>query len=806
MSQRTNPGDIPQAPADVLRTEPVSRVFGLDMGSSLCRYYLKRFLAGQAGRIRGRVLEVGDNAYTLAYGSGVTASEVLNATPAENATVVGDLATGAGLPRAAFDCILLTQTIQCIYDFKAALRHAYQCLRPGGSMLLSASGISQISRYDMDRWGEFWRFTDLSLRRSLEEACPDAAIRVRTWGNVAAAKGYLDGLPAEAFPPEVLDLSDPDYQMVLTAVVERPAADVVHLAPCEAADGWTDLALPDDLAGVRAFAAENRRGRWRVRFRGLTIHCLDLLAFHTAAKDIFLQGIYDFPAQVAHPVVIDGGAHIGLFTLRAKALHPGARVLAFEPDPGARELLRLNCEANGLDGVEVVPAGLYDREDELSFVSKDSDGSSLFGEGANARVRVTRLSPWLGQTVDLLKLSIEGAELPVLLECGERLRRVRSLVLEYHGFPDVGDRLHQILGLLHGHGFRYAVHGFDRDTNPATKPPFCIDAATRYYLLVWGSNVGLGTLGLASPSDESPDCPQSVRKAPVRRDPDLARELAVVVRGVGEATTEVCLELLRRELPEENIALVREIPFSRAVTCTYERGLAARRPWVLALDADMLLRPGALADMLAQAQAQPENVFTLWPLALDKALRVLRPVGMHLYRGGLLDQALKLAGDGGFEQSLRPETAMVERMLASGFLAVQTDVTVGLHDFGQAPRDLLKKGFLHARKHTEFVALLRPLWERLAQADPDYRALAAGADLGARHQGSVRVDDAQLSGLTAGLLAKLGLPEPRPLDMDGLPAFVLGALEAHGRDPERQALQDTIFPERFWRRVDRGRS
>lgn len=799
MSQPDNPGGVPRPQADALRTAPVSRLFGLDLGTSLCRYYLKRFLAGQAGHIRGRVLEVGDNAYTLAYGAGVTASDVLNAVPAPNATVVGDLATGAGLPRAAFDCILLTQTIQCIYDFKAALKNAYQCLRPGGSMLLSASGISQISRYDMDRWGEFWRFTDLSLRRSLEEACPGAAIQVTAWGNVAAAKGYLDGLPAESFPAEVLDVCDPDYQMVLTALVQRPATDAALLAPSEAPDGWTDLALPDDLAGVRAFAEQNRHGRWRLRFRGLTIHCLDLLAFHTAAKDIFLQGIYDFPSQVAHPVVIDGGAHIGLFTLRVKALHPGARVLAFEPDPGARELLRLNCAANGLDGVEIIPAGLFDRAGQPTPAAPGSAGTL----GASPDTLDARPWPWQEQTIDLLRLNLAEAELPLLLESGESLRLVRCLALEHHGEPDMGGLLHRLLGLLHGRGFRYALRGLDPD---AACP-----------LLVWGRRAhGLPDAPPDAPNDTLPDGPPDALPATspggpapagqtgrARRDPALARELAVVVRGVGEATTGTCLELLRRALPDENIVLLREIPFSRAVVCTYERGLAARRPWVLALDADMLLRPGALARLLAQAQAQPEDVFALWALSLDKALRVLRPVGLHLYRGGLLEQALKLAGSGGFEQSLRPETAMVNRMLASGFSAVQTDVFVGLHDYGQSPRSLLKKGFLHARKHAQFMDILRPQWERLGLADADYRALAAGAALGARHQGQVRVDDAQLSELTAALLAELALPEPPPLAPEDAQALVQAELEAHGRDPERQAMQDAIFPERYWRRVDR---
>ena len=85
---------------DLRRMEPVSRLMGLDRGRAICRWYIERFLAEQQALVRGRVLEVADREYTTRFGgSRVTASDVLHAVAGNDAaTIVGDLATGEGIP------------------------------------------------------------------------------------------------------------------------------------------------------------------------------------------------------------------------------------------------------------------------------------------------------------------------------------------------------------------------------------------------------------------------------------------------------------------------------------------------------------------------------------------------------------------------------------------------------------------------------------------------------------------------------------------------------------------------------------
>ena len=165
---------------DLRKTAPISQVFGLNRGRPVDRYFIERFLESNESDIRGRVLEVADDTYSRRFGGArVQRSDVLHAVPGNlAATIVGDLATGEGIPRSTFDCVILTQTLHCIYDIAGAVKTVQLALKPGGVVLGTLPGISQISRYDMDRWGDFWRFTSLSARRLFENAFPPDRIRV----------------------------------------------------------------------------------------------------------------------------------------------------------------------------------------------------------------------------------------------------------------------------------------------------------------------------------------------------------------------------------------------------------------------------------------------------------------------------------------------------------------------------------------------------------------------------------------------------------------------------------------------------
>jgi hypothetical protein len=201
------------------RVRPVDATFGRSRGLPIDRWYGERFMAENARVVRGDVLEVGDDRYTRALGTGVSSSAVLHAVEGnEQATLVGDLVSGRGLPEgAAYDCVILYDTLQCIYELRAAVATTHRLLRPGGTVLATFNGIAQISRSDYEAWGEFWRPTDLAVRRLFGEQFGEDAVDVRTHGNVLAACGLLYGLAAEEIGPSRLAHHDPDYQVYITA-------------------------------------------------------------------------------------------------------------------------------------------------------------------------------------------------------------------------------------------------------------------------------------------------------------------------------------------------------------------------------------------------------------------------------------------------------------------------------------------------------------------------------------------------------------------------------------------------------------
>jgi SAM-dependent methyltransferase len=209
------------------RTAPISRVFGLDRGKwerCIDIVFIERFLRGHQSDIQGRVLEIGDDRYTKKFGgAAVERSDILHIQPgAAQATIVADLTRADSIPSDAFDCVICTQTLQFVYDVDAAARSLFRILRPGGVLLASFTGISQISRYDMDRWGDYWRFTTASVRRLFEEYWPSDAITVRTHGNVLLAVAYLHGLTVDELRPGDLEECDDDFQLVITARAVKP--------------------------------------------------------------------------------------------------------------------------------------------------------------------------------------------------------------------------------------------------------------------------------------------------------------------------------------------------------------------------------------------------------------------------------------------------------------------------------------------------------------------------------------------------------------------------------------------------------
>jgi len=208
------------------RTTPLSQHWGFDRGTPIDRYYIERFLETHRSDIRGRVLEVRNTAYTARFGQDVESRDVVDVDRANpDATIVADLAAADDLRSDQFDCFILTQTLQFIYDTRAVLRHVHRILRPRGVALVTVPCVSRIApRYGL--MSDYWRFTAASCSTLFAEVFGAAHVTVRSHGNVLAGIAFLTGLAREELRQGDLDADDPYFPLIITvrAVKRDPTA------------------------------------------------------------------------------------------------------------------------------------------------------------------------------------------------------------------------------------------------------------------------------------------------------------------------------------------------------------------------------------------------------------------------------------------------------------------------------------------------------------------------------------------------------------------------------------------------------
>ena len=212
---------------DLTRTQPVSRLFGMERGMPVDRYYIEKFLAANSHDIRGCILEIAEDTYARKFADLIsretTVFETLHVDGSgKPSTITGDLAKPDSLPGNRYDCFICTQTYNFIYEVRQAIAGTYKLLKNDGIVLATVAAISQVSRYDMDRWGDYWRFTDQSALKLFEDVFGEGHVEVVTFGNVLAATALLQGLAVEDLPDrKLLDENDPDYQVIIGIIARK---------------------------------------------------------------------------------------------------------------------------------------------------------------------------------------------------------------------------------------------------------------------------------------------------------------------------------------------------------------------------------------------------------------------------------------------------------------------------------------------------------------------------------------------------------------------------------------------------------
>ena len=209
-------------PAPTLRSEPLSTRWGTERGTPIDHYYLDRFIEANRADITGDVLEIKNRFYTDRVGEGVTRADVLDIDASNpKATIIADLAAADNVPSDRYDCFVLTETLQYIFDLRGAVGHAHRILKPGGVLLATVPCVSPIDR-ELEET-EYWRFTKNSCRRLFGDAFGDGQVQVETYGNYASCTAWLTGMSLEEMDLDLMaDDSEVFVQGVCVRAIKRP--------------------------------------------------------------------------------------------------------------------------------------------------------------------------------------------------------------------------------------------------------------------------------------------------------------------------------------------------------------------------------------------------------------------------------------------------------------------------------------------------------------------------------------------------------------------------------------------------------
>jgi hypothetical protein len=270
-------------------------------------------------------------------------------------------------------------------------------------------------------------------------------------------------------------------------------------------------------------------------------------------------------------------------------------------------------------------------------------------------------------------------------------------------------------------------------------------------------------------------------------------QLVVVIRSVGERTEQLCKSLMTKAIDENQIHVIREVPFEESLRESFRIGQKSGSKWLLVVDADLLILPHSVGEILQEAEEQPSSVFHIQGFIYDKLFVEYRKAGPRIFRTRDLGRAIELIPDDGTEH--RPESHTIQRMQSEGYVSVSSDLLFGVHDFEQFYRDVYRKCVVHAFKHKSDIDKLIHKWI-LNIDDNDYQiALAACLDAYTRYE-TVSIDKRLFEENGRLMLERVGLAEKSGnVDLDEIESEIFRILKAAGPIPNHLKTQITTEPD-----------
>lgn len=229
----------------------------------------------------------------------------------------------------------------------------------------------------------------------------------------------------------------------------------------------------------------------------------------------------------------------------------------------------------------------------------------------------------------------------------------------------------------------------------------------------------------------------------------LIDNCTVVIRSVGERTTDLCKFIIEKQVLRKNIFIIEETPFSKAVRKTFEIGLNNNLPWTVAVDADVLLHSKGLQTLINCAESYQQPFFKGNCKGVDKFFGSTRTICPHIYTTSYFDYAILAFPE---EETLRPESHVLDIVNEKFQLSVAFFPNIiALHDFGQDYEDIFRKTTIYAKKHLRKIDYFIKYWGSNLNSDYDYIVALTGLFKGLFNHDSVTIDALENISLVDGI-------------------------------------------------------
>lgn len=243
-----------------------------------------------------------------------------------------------------------------------------------------------------------------------------------------------------------------------------------NLGPSNAGSEWWSMPLPkhvidfdrDPRFGGFHIDLFNDQKKWigskemrikNIEIRKPVVEISDTEPIFMNYEEFFVERVYDVLPLENQRVVLDIGANVGLWTKYILSKQAG-KVFCFEPNLKAIDHLKKTLASDS--NTTVVDKAVYKERATLQFYIDDANSlvSSLIPESGKApsyNVDAITLEDAINitghQTIDLVKIDIEGAEFDIIDNLSQAVAdRIDSFLIEFHDFY-FDNGMHRVDGL-----------------------------------------------------------------------------------------------------------------------------------------------------------------------------------------------------------------------------------------------------------------------------------------------------------------------------------------------------------------------